>query len=162
MYIKQRQWCDTDTEAFETAKTENLKMLEGIVSYNKSIKGSASFCQQLGSAIIFFTLSVADYRWPDLFKTIAPNRTFESLTEKDREELMHANPLITSFHFQQRVKLFIKYVIKPIFEVSDVYYRCEWQNRCSTHTHSVLWIHDAPSFNEFDHTAQFEPKIYQK
>lgn len=76
-----------------------------------------SMCDQLGSPTIFFTLSAVDYRWPNLFKVIAPNCTFESLTEKDQAELMHTYPSVTSFHFQHKVQLFMKYVIKPIFKI---------------------------------------------
>lgn len=110
MYVKQGHWVDSDTLSFKDAIEKNPKFLDGIISFNKKIKGTTSFwktkcaelitmCQQLGSPTVFFTLSAADYHWPDLYKILAPDLKFEDLSDNDRKVLMHRNPILTSFFF---------------------------------------------------------------
>lgn len=163
LYMKQGQWKNDDANLFKEAVQNNPKMLDGIMSFNKNIKSSSSYwkqkccellamCKQLGKPNVFFTLSAADYHWPDLFKVIVPEKNFENLNETDRKNLMHKNPLITSYFFQYRMDQFVKLVLRPIFMVTDIWYRFEWRNRGSTHTHGVLWLTDAPNFNENNYT----------
>ncbi|KAH9402184.1 hypothetical protein TYRP_016238 [Tyrophagus putrescentiae] len=55
--------------------------------------------QQLGCPTIFFTLSAADYHWPDLFRLLlfleSDSRDPDDLNEKKRKDYMHDNPDIT-------------------------------------------------------------------
>lgn len=163
IYIKQGDWKNKNAEDFKEAVKKNPKIMDSLISFNKGIKSTVAFwkskcgelinmCKQLGSPQIFFTLSAADYHWPDLFKLIAPNQNFEDLNEEMRKELMHKNPLITSYFFQYRMELFMKLILIPIFKVVDYCYRFEWQGRGSTHAHGMLWIDDAIIFDENNYT----------
>ena len=57
---------------------------------------------------------------------------------------MHDNPDIVSYLFVKRSELYMKYVLKAIFNVCDYWYRYEWQHRGSCHLHGILWLSDAP------------------
>ena len=58
-------------------------------------------------------------------------------------ENLNQNPHIAAYHFHRRLSLFIEWVIKPKFNVSDVWNRYEWQGRGSTHNHGFLWMRGA-------------------
>ena len=90
-----------------------------------------SMVRQIEKPTIFFTLSATDYHWPELFNLLCPNKKYEELSEKEKQHLMHDNPIVTAYFFQQRVKLFIKHVLVPLFGVIDYWYSFEWQNRGS-------------------------------
>ena len=53
----------------------------------------------------------------------------------------------------------MKYVIKPLFEVSDFWYRWEWQFRGSPHIHGILWLSNAPLFNNKILTPEEREKL---
>lgn len=68
---------------------------------------------QIGTPTVFFTLSAADYHWPHLFKLLtmkSPN----DLTDKERADLIHENPLVTAFFFTKRAESFFNKVIKKV------------------------------------------------
>lgn len=71
------------------------------------------------------TLSAADYHWPDLFLSIDPNVDINTLTDAKRK---------------RRAEIFIEFVLKPIFGITDEWYRYEWQWRGSTHLHGLFWF----------------------
>ena len=100
---------------------------------------------QLGSGQIFWTLSAADYHWLDLYRLLAPDTEISTLDEETRRELMHDNADLVSYFFVKRSELFMKHVLKAIFNVSDYWYRYEWQHRGSCHLHGILWLSDAPN-----------------
>ena len=117
--------------------------------WHKTFSELKNMVKQLGKPTIFFTLSVADYHWLDLFRLLRPNVPYENITEKEKRQLMHDNPIIVSFFLQERVRLFIKHVIKPVFKVKDMWYRFEWQNRGIPHIHGVLWLSDEPNVDVY-------------
>lgn len=84
--------------------------------------------KQLGCPTIFFTLSAADYHWPDLFRLLLenegqPDRKPEELTKKKRRDLMHNNPDIVAYFLQKRCQLFVNKFLKPVFGVVDSWCR---------------------------------------
>ncbi len=83
------------------------------------------FVNQIGCPSIFFTLSAADYHWPDLFRLLLEDdsRDPDELTEKERRDLMHDNPDIVAFFLQKRCQLFRDEILKPIFGVVDFWNR---------------------------------------
>ena len=95
----------------------------------------------------FFTLSAADYHWPDLFRLLCPDKHFDDISDKEKRKLMHDNPVLVAYFFQHRVKLFVEHVLKKVFNVKDCWYRFEWQNRGSPHVHGVLWLNDEPKYD---------------
>ena len=79
---------------------------------------------------------------------------------------MHDNPIIVAYFFQQRVKLFIKHVLIPIFGVTDYWCRFEWQSRESPRVHGVLWLGNEPNidlnnFTEDDIQKYFVDRVFR-
>lgn len=58
---------------------------------------------QIGQPTIFFTLSAADYYWPDLFRLICPNKDYKDLSEDEKQKLMHDNPIIVAHFFKREL-----------------------------------------------------------
>lgn len=119
---------DMTVEKLQQKIAENPGYLKNIMAYSANLRSTRPYwgqrcsdllamVEQLGKPSIFFTLSAADYRWPDLFKVLAPNRDYCTLTIEERQRLVHENPVIVSDYIQHRVDIFIKYVIKPILKV---------------------------------------------
>lgn len=57
---------------------------------------------------------------------------------------MHESPLLVSEYFIKRSEIFINDVFKNIFDVTDIWWRYEWQCRGSPHVHGVAWLRNAP------------------
>ena len=109
---------------------------------------------QLSTPTIFFTLSAADYHWPDLYRLLlqAHNQDPDTeLSEHQRREMMHNNADLVAFFLQHRCQLFVHHVLYPIFGVVDHWDRFEWQWRGSGHMHGLLWFQDAPNVDRLAH-----------
>ncbi|XP_012146256.2 uncharacterized protein LOC105663231 [Megachile rotundata] len=119
----------------------------------------SAMVNQLGLPTIFFTLSAADYHWPDLFSLLAPGTDPASLSERQRRDLMHENPLLVAYFFQRSCDVFIKKVLRPVFKVADYWSRFQWQWRGSPHIHGLLWLKDAPSIDEMRLTESLALRI---
>lgn len=116
--------------------------------WNQRCSELLAMVEQLGKPAVFFTLTAADYHWRDIFRLINPNVDPTELSEGDRAKLMHDNPILTGYFYHEWVRIFLNKVVKPIFNVTDMWYRHEWQSRGSGHTHGVLWIKDAPDIDD--------------
>lgn len=83
------------------------------------VNDAANYCPWLNTwgNLHFFTLSVAGYRWPDLFKILSPNEDYGERTPEEKMKLIHANPIIVGNFVQNRVEMFAKHVFKPILKV---------------------------------------------
>ncbi|XP_074596305.1 uncharacterized protein LOC141851459 [Brevipalpus obovatus] len=104
---------------------------------------------QIGLPDVFLTLSAADYHQPDLFEILAPDvADVNTLSDRQRRNLMHENPMIVAHFFYERCSLFIQHVLKPIYRVKDSWYRFEWQWRGSPHLHGLIWLENSPKTNE--------------
>ena len=49
--------------------------------------------KQNGIPTKFFILSAADYHWPDLFRLLCPDKKYEELSDNEKRNLMHDNPI---------------------------------------------------------------------
>ena len=78
--------------------------------------------RQIGKPTIFFTLSATDNHGLDLFNLLCPNKNYENVSEIEKRQLMHHNPIIHAYFFQQRVKFFIKFVFIAILAVIEYWY----------------------------------------
>lgn len=99
--------------------------------------------RQRGVPTAFFTLSAADYHWPDLFRILVPGRDPDSLTERERADLMHDNAYVVAWFFYQRCDIFMRVFLKVFFNITDFWYRFEWQSRGSPHVHGIIWLDGA-------------------
>lgn len=51
---------------------------------------------QIGTPRVFFTLSAADYNWHDLYRLLKSDNDITELTESERKQIMHENPILTA------------------------------------------------------------------
>ena len=69
-----------------------------------------------------------------------------------KTKLVQKDPVTCSRFFDNRVKQFLKLVLKsehhPIGEITDYFYRVEFRQRGSPHIHMLIWIKDAPKYNQ--------------
>ncbi|KPM39851.1 hypothetical protein AK830_g6688 [Neonectria ditissima] len=92
--------------AFDEDTPEAKRLLNSIVKYSDSLLGTRAF-------------------WG------ADHRTKTSISGVNLRD----SPHIAAYHFHQRFRSFLKLVLKPKFNVTDFWYRYEWQARGSTHAH---------------------------
>ena len=122
--------------------------------------------ENLGAFQFFFTLSMADMRWPEIVTSVLAQEgkhieydssqfddpsiitingePFEDYVKRESvHELVKNNVLTATRCFDQRVKAFIKHIIQgknsPMC-VKYFNYRVEFQLRGAGHIHGVLWI----------------------
>ncbi|CAC5399806.1 unnamed protein product [Mytilus coruscus] len=133
----------------------------------QTVRGSPAYCKkktmydllgmikQLGPITLFLTLSAADLRWPeticiiaDQFNVKLTKEDVENMSWEERCSLIRKNPITAARQFDYRVQQFVVLVIKArvLGNISDYYYRVEFQQRGSPHIHMVLWSSDAPDF----------------
>ncbi|KAE8751243.1 hypothetical protein FOCC_FOCC002071 [Frankliniella occidentalis] len=98
---------------------------------------------QLGTPTVFFTLSSADFHWPDLYRLLGHD--VKNLTMNQRNDLLSKNPLVADAFFYARSKFFLEKSFKNHFDVSDTWYRYEYQHRGSIHVHGIAWLKNAPT-----------------
>ena len=138
-----------------------LKQVRGTPAFwEKSKKDLFAMIRQLGIPTFFITFSAADRRWSEITNAILehlgrPQMTqeqHESMTWEEHCRIIMENPVIATIMFYNRVKSFIKDVIRspanPIGKIVDYYYRTEFQQRGWPHIHMVAWVKDAPILDE--------------
>ena len=143
-------------ELVETGDTEQLSSL--IARAANEVPGTRPFWterrNQLESIVwnidcphIFFTFSAADMQWPDLHQHMPPSGSIQAQTGPEtyraRNEDLSNNPHIATAWLKKRFDIFFE-VIKKKFNITDHWYRFEWQQRGSGHIHGFLWLADAP------------------
>jgi ATP-dependent DNA helicase PIF1 len=146
-------------EAFSSDSPEAKSLLNSIVRYSASLRGTRPFwmgrrhqleayCHALGCPAAFITLSPADIHWDSQQRLmprygewrIGDNRTRYVIAAANLRD----NPLIAAHHFHYRFKSFMEMVMKPKFGIVDYWYRYEWQARGSPHTHGLFWMAGSP------------------
>lgn len=162
VYVRQHQMEGlTGEDLAEVANNPNHDLAANIMYYGANLRGTRSFwkqrcsellqmVRQVGLPSVFFTLSAADYHWPDLFRIICPDRDPASITESQRRRLMHENPATVAWFFEVRSNLFIKEFMCKFFSVQEYWYRFEWQHRGSPHVHGLFWLQDAPDCSDIN------------
>lgn len=97
---------------------DNPTLNKKLMFQNANIQGTRPFwfarsrelvamVEQLNLPTLFFTLSAADLHWPDLFRILAPDKEYSTLSERDRWKLVQDNPMIVDSFFSTRVKTYI-------------------------------------------------------
>ncbi|KAK3925970.1 LOW QUALITY PROTEIN: ATP-dependent DNA helicase pfh1 [Frankliniella fusca] len=154
VYVKKNEeFQDVSADYLKQKLEENPSLIKK--NYGSNLQGTRAFWfskgkqllamfQQLKLPTLFFTLSSADMHWPELFKILAPDKDYNSLTSKERENLLQNNPMIADQFFHERVESFLKEVVIKKYKVKDYWYRTEYQHRGSPHVHGVLWLEGAP------------------
>ncbi|KAK3909608.1 ATP-dependent DNA helicase pfh1 [Frankliniella fusca] len=160
---------------FKNMNAEQLKeelendpsLIKKLMFYNSNLQGTRSFwyskgqellsmVEQLGLPTLFFTLSAADLHWPDLFKFLSPDEDPQSMSDARRRKLVEQHPAKVDAFFTLRGKTFITEVLRKKFQINDLWYRIEYQHRGSPHIHGVMWLKDAPKFNDLSKSTDEE------
>ena len=90
----------------------------------------------------------------------------KNMTWDQHCDIIMSNPVAAARIFEERVRIFIKDVIladaNPIGKVKDYFYRTEFQQRGWPHIHMVVWVANAPRFDEDpdDDVVEFIDKIH--
>lgn len=151
------------------AVSKNPDYPENYYGFMKSIRGSASYWNSvkldvftlintLGPPTWFLTLSANDMHWNDLMAVLCEQMNLphapedlEKMPQRDKVKLMTSNPITTARHFSRRVHHFVNSIIlseaRPLGEVTNYFWRVEFQLRGSPHIHSLWWIKDAPNLD---------------
>ncbi|XP_076081637.1 uncharacterized protein LOC143052478 [Mytilus galloprovincialis] len=71
---------------------------------------------------------------------------------QEKCRLIKSDPVTCARYFDYRVQKFFKDIlmdelVKPLGEVTDYFYRVEFQQRGSPHIHMVLWVKNAPDIS---------------
>ncbi|XP_063446963.1 uncharacterized protein LOC134726488 [Mytilus trossulus] len=152
--------CDKDTLHGLFRKDEAIKFMKPVRGtppyWQAEQKNIFAMIRQLGIPTFFASFSSADFRWKEIIETILKQqgdiRKFDELTWDEKCKVLCSNPVTPARMFDRRFKRFLKDVImsdaQPIGHVIDYFYRVEFQQRGSPHTHCLFWVEDAPKFNE--------------
>ncbi|KAK7481048.1 hypothetical protein BaRGS_00027684 [Batillaria attramentaria] len=112
--------------------------------------------RQLGRPTFFATFSAVETRLFDRLRVLyrmEHNQKFsdddlENLTWQEKSQLIQKDPVTCARHFDYRVQVLFRRVIlselQPLGKVTDYFFRVEYQQRGSPHTHCLLWVEDAP------------------
>ncbi|XP_076836836.1 uncharacterized protein LOC143482374 [Brachyhypopomus gauderio] len=136
-----------------------LKPIRGTPVFWQSVqKDLFAMVRQLGIPTWFCSFSSADLRWPELMETILTQEgkyvSPDDLDWSERCALLKSNPVTAARMFDHRFRCFLKDVImseaQPIGEIVDYFYRIEFQQRGSPHSHCLFWVKDAPQIDKDD------------
>ena len=138
-----------------------LTHIRGTPAYwEKSKRDLFAMIRQLGIPTFFVTFSAADRRWIEIDNAILilqgkppmSEEQHKNMTWEQHCDIIMSNPVAAARMFQQRVYTLIKDVLmseaNPIGKVQDYYYRTEFQQRGWPHIHMVVWVENAPRYNE--------------
>lgn len=128
--------------------------------FEQKKKDVFAMIRQLGLPTWFVSLSAADTHWPDLLQCLSKlvdnkDLTYEQVDQLDwpnKTRLVQSDPVTCVRYFDHRVQVFIYNVLKsqhePLGKISDFFYRVEFQQRGSPHIHMLLWVQNAPIFDD--------------
>ena len=157
---------------YQQMDKENVQRHGGTYMAFKHMRGTSMYfqdakarlmatLQQNGAPHLFQTISMAEYQWDELFKSIyeaaykeeATPERLSKLSRAQRNKLITDDFVMTTSHFQKRVqKLITTLTSKKGFlaknkdgdmtgyEVVHYFYRIEFQARGAPHLHSLLWL----------------------
>ena len=91
---------------------------------------------QVGPPTIFFTLSCAEYHWPEFHNLFTTN--LDKLSPNKRQQHVIQNPHILDWPFTNRTDRFVKFWLKETLQSSWHWYKYEYAvQRGSIHCHGV-------------------------
>jgi len=113
--------------------------------------------RQFGLPTFFITQSAAETRWPELVVLLKRNVDRVEINEEEalnlqfrkKARLIRTDSVTCARYFDYRYREVLKLMKKPggIFGsnfVTTYYWRVEFQQRGSPHTHGMFWLKDAP------------------
>ena len=177
-----------DGESAHISHVENsfsiLKKIPGTPSYWRVFRNDImAKIEQVGQFHMFFTLSCAEKRWPEILAAILQlegNKLSFNLPWDGKEdsifindeplsefkksvnwsEKLRKNIMLITQMFDSRVKAFVKNILMGLGEgtvpISHFSYRVEFQARGLPHIHGVLWLDDEETKNLLTDNKTFD------
>ena len=111
------------------------KLAESLMRFGSSIRGTRAYwnkCRseltyiitQLRCQIVFFTLSAADTKWPDLYSIMLHRPQQRSRNEHSMKiENVIQYPHIFAMYMHQRFTIFCEEILEKYFRAKDLWYR---------------------------------------
>ncbi|KAH9292744.1 hypothetical protein KI387_042066 [Taxus chinensis] len=133
----------------------NDALPQNLMRFGASLRGTRSFwlksrgelsdmVEQLATPTLFFTLSAADTKWPDLHSVMPDTSPADPREAQQwRNHNIISNPHRVSAYLHQRFTVFREEVLQNYLGATDYWYRYEWQHRGSAHVHGFLWLPEA-------------------
>ncbi|XP_062618787.1 uncharacterized protein LOC134280394 [Saccostrea cucullata] len=119
--------------------------------WQRTMKDLYAMIRQLGIPTWFVTFSAGETRWEetiDALKNKNDIRPIQDIEWTEKCQLIRENPVMCARLFNHRVqRLFTDLIMspaQPVGEVTDFFYRTEFQQRGSPHIHCLLWVKNAP------------------
>ncbi|CAF3666138.1 unnamed protein product [Rotaria sp. Silwood1] len=117
--------------------------------------------RQLGCPTLFLTLSAAETQWSELIiilTQVLENKVItleeaESMSYEKKCDLIRNDHVTCVRYFEHRLKCLWEILSAPCgplqgYELIDKYVRTEFQVRGSPHVHALLWLKNAPKYDE--------------
>ncbi|XP_035258455.1 uncharacterized protein LOC118219420 [Anguilla anguilla] len=136
-----------------------MKPIRGTPAFWQSVqKDLFAMVRQLGIPTWFCSFSSADMRWKETLQIFlrleGKHINADDLDWSERCDLLRKNPVTAARMFDHRFHCFLKDVImspaQPIGKIVDYFYRVEFQQRGSPHTHCLFWVENAPQVDKAD------------
>ena len=139
-------------------------LMSKLMHYAKNVTGSNSYWHkakedlratiaQVGPPTIFFTLSCAEYHWPEFHELFCDPHS-ETLQPAIRQQNVLQNPHILDWFFTERTDRFVKFWLKESLGASWHWYRYEYAvQRGSIHCHGVAKLKNDPGLCELTEIA---------
>ena len=136
-----------------------LKTLRGSPPYfEKAKKDLFAMIRQLGAASLFCSFSSAETKWNHLLRILGKlidhkdysDEELDNLTWEEKCRLIQSDPVTCARHFDFQFNTFLKDVLMSelalLGKIKDWFYRVEYQQRGSPHSHMLVWLDNAPVF----------------
>ena len=136
-------------------------LMSKLFYYSKDLTGSNSYwnkvkqdlnaiLKQVGVPTIFFTLSMAEFHWPDFLRLFDLN---ENCTKDIRTTILN-NPHIVDYYFTERTEAFVKSWLYEYLGASWHWFRYEFAAlRGSIHCHGLAKLKNDPGLVELTNLA---------
>ena len=130
-------------DSFMSKLMHYAKNVTGINAYwNKARENLKAIIQQKGAPTIFWTLSCADFHWPEFRQLFATSQ----LTDCQRRQNVISNPHLLDWLFTERTEKFVKYWLKDTLGATWHWFRYEYAvQRGSIHYHGVAKLKRDPN-----------------
>ena len=137
------------------------QIMTKLMHYAKNVTGTNAYwnqvkqqlratINQVGSPTIFWTLSCADFHWPEFHSLFSGNNP----TNDELRQNVIANPHILTWLFTQRTESFVKWWLYKSLNASWHWYRYEFAvQRGSIHCHGLAKLRDDPGLCELTKVA---------
>ena len=117
--------------------------------------------RQIGPPTLFLTLSAVETSWNPIMKCLHKmhynkldelriNKDYDAMESSDKIALLRLDPSTYARYYNNRRQAFQKLLLKDtsiLGKVEDYVFVTEFQSRGSPHEHAMIWIENAPIYN---------------